>query len=144
MQYHVRPEAVNVAASTTTPLRVVDAHSLLHLRASQAAKAVDAADLVDGRAVLQNLTLRMAATAYGVSMGSVARARRLSPDQRQDVRAGRRPLVLPSPAAPVPTIITSPAALVMSPQEALSWVVSQIGIDRTLNLVNCFELTNTA
>jgi protein-disulfide isomerase-like protein with CxxC motif len=136
--------SMKTTEATAAVPRVVDAHSLRHLRASQAAKAIDAADLVDGLAVLQNLTLRMAATAYGVSMGSVTRARRLSPDQRQAVRAGQRPLVLPSPAAPVPTIITSPAAPVMSPQEALSWVVSQIGIDRTLNLVNCFELTNTA
>ena len=136
--------SMKTTEATAAVPRVVDAHSLRHLRASQAAKAIDAADLVDGLAVLQNLTLRMAATAYGVSMGSVTRALRLSPDQRQAVRAGQRPLVLPSQAAPVPTIITSPAAPVMSPQEALSWVVSQIGIDRTLNLVNCFELTNTA
>ena len=136
--------SMKTTEATAAVPRVVDAHSLRHLRASQAAKAIDAADLVDGLAVLQNLTLQMAATAYGVSMGSVTRALRLSPDQRQAVRAGQRPLVLPSPAAPVPTIITSPAAPVMSPQEALSWVVSQIGIDRTLNLVNCFELTNTA
>lgn len=136
--------SMKTTEATAAVPRVVDAHSLRHLRASQAAKAIDAADLVDGLAVLQNLTLQMAATAYGVSMGSVTRALRLSPDQRQAVRAGQRPLVLPSQAAPVPTIITSPAAPVMSPQEALSWVVSQIGIDRTLNLVNCFELTNTA
>ena len=136
--------SMKTTEATAAVPRVVDAHSLRHLRASQAAKAIDAADLVDGLAVLQNLTLQMAATAYGVSMVSATRALRLSPDQRQAVRAGQRPLVLPSPAAPVPTIITSPAAPVMSPQEALSWVVSQIGIDRTLNLVNCFELTNTA
>src|SRR5262245_29951595 len=130
--------------ATAAVPRVVEAHGLLRMRTSKSAKACDAADFVDGLAVLQNPTLRLAAAAYGVSMGSVTRARRLSPDQRQAVRAGQRPLVLPSRAAPVPTIITSPAAPVMCPQEALSWVVSQIGIDRTLNLVNCFELTNTA
>ena len=62
--------SMKTTEATAAVPRVVDAHSLRHLRASQAAKAIDAADLVDGLAVLQNLTLRMAATAYGVSMGS--------------------------------------------------------------------------
>jgi hypothetical protein len=46
--------------------------------------------LVDGLAVLQNLTPRLAAVAYSVSIGSVARARRSSPEQRQAVRNKRR------------------------------------------------------
>ena len=66
MQYHFKTEAVN-AIATTAPPRVVDAHGLLHLRASKSAKACLAADLVDGLAVLQNPTQRVAAAAYGVS-----------------------------------------------------------------------------
>lgn len=72
--------------TTTVIPRVVDAHSLLHQQGSKSTKACHAADVVDGPAVLQNPTLRLAATAYGVSLGSVARARRLTPEQRE---AGR-------------------------------------------------------
>jgi hypothetical protein len=102
--------SMKILKTTTAAPRVVDAHSLLHLRVSKSVKACGAADVVDGHAVLQNPTLRLAAAAYGVSLGSVARARRLTPEQRQAVRNGQRPLVLPStptappvlPFAPVP------------------------------------------
>ena len=66
--------SMKTTAATAAAPRVVDAHGLLHLRASKSAKACDAADLVDGLAVLQNPTQRVAATAYGLSVGSVARA----------------------------------------------------------------------
>ena len=92
---------MHTTEATAAPLRVVDAHGLLHLqRVSKATKACDAADAVDGLAVLQNPTMRLAAAAYGVSIGSVARARRLSPEQREAVRKGRRPLVLPATRPP--------------------------------------------
>src|SRR5215813_15292271 len=98
--------------TTTAIPRVVDAHSLLHVQMSKSAKACDAADVVDGLAVIQNPTLRLAAAAYGVSLGSVARARCLTPEQRQAVKQGKRPLVLPrTPAAPpVPATPPIPSA----------------------------------
>ena len=36
--------------------------------------------------------MRLTAAAWGVSVGSVARALRLTPEQRQAVRQGKRPL----------------------------------------------------
>ena len=63
--------SMKTTEATAAVPRVVDAHSLLHMRASKSAKACDAADVVDGLAVLQNPTLRLAAAAYGVSIGSV-------------------------------------------------------------------------
>jgi hypothetical protein len=95
--------SMKTTEATAAVPRVVDAHSLLHVRASKAAKACDAADIIDGLAVLQNLTMRLVAAAYEISASSVARACRLTPEQRQAVRRGERPLILPQLAAlPVP------------------------------------------
>jgi hypothetical protein len=87
--------SMRLKETTAAVPRVVDAHGLLLKRTAKAAKACDAADVVDGLAVLQNPTLRLVAAAYGVSESSIALARRLTPDQRQAVRCGQRPLVLP-------------------------------------------------
>jgi hypothetical protein len=138
---------------TTVAVPRVDTHSLLHWRASKAVKACAAADAVDGLAVLQNYTLRLAATAYGVSIGSVARARRLSPEQRQAVRQGKRPLILPrAPSAPstppippaLPGPSTAPATppvspVVMSARERLGQIVKEIGMSATLDLLAATE-----
>jgi hypothetical protein len=129
----------NMKQTTAIP-RVVDAHSLLHTRAKKSAKACDAADLVDGLAVLQNYTLRLAAVAHDVSMGSVSRARRLTPEQRQAVRQGRRPLVLPrTPATPrtpsfIPTMPPVPPTTADA-RAQLHYIISIIGMDATLDLL---------
>jgi hypothetical protein len=126
--------------TTTAIPRVVDAHSLLHLRISKAAKACEAADIVDGLAVLQNHTMRLAAVAYGVSLGSVARARRLTPEQRIAVKQGKRPLVLPhTPAAsPVPTIVP-PSVPPVAMETMLTAIVKKIGIESVLNMLAAHE-----
>ena len=141
--------SMNLKETTAAPPRVVDAHGLLHLRAaSKAVKACDAADAVDGLAILGNFTLKLAAVAYGVSIGSVARARRLTPEQRQAVRQGKRPLVLPRassapPALPVPS--TAPATppvstpVVMGPRERLAEIIAEIGVSATLDLLAATE-----
>ena len=125
--------------TTAAVPRVVDAHGLLHMRASKSAKACDAADVVDGLAVLQNPTLRLAAAAYGVSIGSVARARRLTPEQRDAVRYKKRPLVLPPVSAlPVPLVMpVSPVT--MGPRERLDQIVAEIGLSVTLDLLATAE-----
>jgi hypothetical protein len=141
MQYHFIAPAVNATAFTAVTPRIVDAHSPLHLRASKGAKACDAADIVDGLAVLQNPTLRLAAAAYGISLGSVARARRLTPEQRQAVRRGERPLVLPRvpsapPALPAPSPIPPGT---MGARERLKLIVAELGLDATLDLLAASE-----
>jgi len=139
--------SMQLAKTTAAVPRVVDAHSLLHMRASKATKAVDAADVLDGLVVVQNPTLRLTAAAYGVSIGSVARARRLTPEQRQAVRRGERPLILPRapsapPALPVPP--TAPATppvspVVMGARERLDAIVAEIGLSATLDLLAATE-----
>ena len=144
MQYHLKTAAVNATAITAATPRVVDSHGLLHMRVPKAAKACDAADAVDGLAILGNPTLKLAAVAYGVSIGSVASALRLSPEQRQAVRQKRRPLVLPAipPAPSVPAIPAAPPVITpvtMGPRERLKDIVHEIGLDATLNLLAATE-----
>src|SRR5262249_6819314 len=100
MQYHFDNDTVNVAVSAA-PVRVFDAHSVVHMKASKAVRAVIGADILDGFARLENLTLRLVAVGMGVSVGYLVAAHRLTPEQRQAVRRGKRPLVLPrTPAMP--------------------------------------------
>jgi hypothetical protein len=139
MQYHL--SAVNATATAAVP-RVVDTHGLLHVRrVPKSARACNAADAIDGITILGSPTLKLAAVAFGVSVGSVARALRLTPAQRQAVRQGMRPLVLP-PAPPVPTIVpaTPPAPPVtMGARERLKEIVHEIGFEATLNLLAASE-----
>jgi hypothetical protein len=133
--------------TTTAVPRVVDAHGLLHMQASKAAKACDAADAVDGLTVVQNPTMRLAAAAYGVSVGSVARALQLTPEQRQAVRQGKRPLILPrAPSVPpvLPVPATPPVPVVITPvimgaRQRLADIVNELGLDAVLNLLAASE-----
>jgi hypothetical protein len=133
--------SMKTTEATAAVPRVVDAHSLLHQRASKAAKACDAADVVDGLAVLQNLTLRLVAAAYGVSMSSVVHARRLTPEQRQAVKRSKRPLVLPrTPAAPpVPAIVPASVPPVMEVEKLLAAAVGMVGVNGVLDLLAAKE-----
>jgi hypothetical protein len=136
--------------TTAAVPRVVDAHGLLHLRASKAVKACLAADIVDGLAMLQNPTLRLAATACGVSLGSVARARRLTPEQRKAVGQKQRPLflprapsapsVLPAPLVPSTAPTTPPVSpVVTGPRERLNEIVAEIGLNAVIDLLAATE-----
>jgi hypothetical protein len=137
---------MKLTETTAAVPRVVDAHGLLHMRASKSAKACDAADVIDGLAVLQNPTLRLAAAAYGVSIGSVARARRLTPEQRQAVRRNERPLILPRapsapPALPVSIAPATPPVppVIMGARDKLAEVIAEIGADGVLNMLAAME-----
>jgi hypothetical protein len=115
----------------------VDCHGLLHLHASKAARACDAADACDGLVILGSPTLHVAAVAYGVGPGTIARARRLPPQERDRVREGKRPIVLPHTPAPIP--VTLPATPVTPPVAAtaldrLADIVAELGgVTETLN-----------
>jgi hypothetical protein len=139
--------SMKTTEATAAVPRVVDAHSLLHMLASKAAKACDAADAVDGLAILGHPILRLAAAAYGVSNGSVARALRLTPEQRQAVRRKERPLILPRdpsapPTLPVPAIapaVPPVSPMIMSARERLGEIVNEIGLNATLDLFAATE-----
>jgi hypothetical protein len=124
-----RTDATGLA---TAPPRVVDCHSLLHLRAPKAVRACDAADVCDELVILSRPTLHVAAVAYGVSLWTVARARRLLPQERDQVRKGKRPIV--PPRTPVPFPVMPPTAADV--RARLLNLVDEIGgVDATLDLL---------
>jgi hypothetical protein len=134
-QYMATPGS-GVKPTTTLPaLRVVDAHSLPNRKASKAVKACDGADVLDGLTTLQNLTAKLVAAALGISLSSLAAARRLTPAQRNEVRRGHRPLVLPP--KPVPLPLPPP----VSAEERVAEVVAEFGVATTCGALE--RLTKT-
>ena len=131
---------------TTAVPRIVHVRSLSHLQAPASTLACDAADSVDGRTVLQP-TIPFAAMAWKrISPSSVSAALRLTPEQRDEVRHMRRPLVLPrSPKKlPAPVIpLATPPMLLTSVEDArrqLDAIVEFLGgIDATLSLLAVTE-----
>ena len=104
--------------------------SLAQLRRhmSAPARAVLAADIVDGRIILQGLTAKSIAALVGVSVGCVDRALRLTPDQREQVRRGDRPLVVPRTRKPARSFDWGAVD-----DEVIVEAIRRIGIDRALS-----------
>jgi hypothetical protein len=115
--------------------RAISGASLAQLRRylSPAARACLAADIIDGRVILQGLTAKAVAALVGVSVGSVDRALRLTPQQRAEVCRGDRPLVTPRTYAPTDAGCMSDDMLVE--------VVRRVGIDRALHAMVVAEDT---
>jgi len=79
----------------TRPRPHVDPHSLVHKKKlSKAARAVLGAEILDGRLPLINPTAEMVARVVGASVGYIAQARRLAPEQRWEVVRGTRSLAM--------------------------------------------------
>jgi hypothetical protein len=132
--------AVKPALTQANGASAVDARGLLHRRATQAVKACAAADLVDGFTHLQHPTQRVAAAAYGVSMASAARACCLTVEERDQVRNGERPLVLPAPVPkPVPTTVPAtpptPPTTTINAEQRLLESLDELGLDAVLLLL---------
>ena len=96
-------------------------------RMSAAERACLAADIIDGRVILQGLTAKAIAALVGVNVGYVDRALRLTPEQRAEVCRGDRPLVLPRAPAPASHIDWNAIN-----DDDLVEAVRRIGIDRAL------------
>jgi len=97
-------------------------------RMSAAERACLAADIIDGRVILQGLTAKAIAALVGVNVGYVDRALRLTPEQRAEVCRGDRPLVAPracASAAKIDWDKIDDATLVEA--------VRRIGLERTLD-----------
>jgi len=130
----IKPEIM--PGTALTPFRAIDAHSLPNRKASKAVRAVDAADILDGRMTLQNLTIRLVATALDVSPSSVSNARRLTPAQRDDVRERKRPLVLPTKPAPLklpPPVVADSAPV--SARQKIAEVVAELGVNTAIDMI---------
>lgn len=105
----------------------------LRRRMTPAERACLAADIVDGRVILQGLTTKAVAALVGVSVGYVDHALRLTPEQREQVRHGDRPLVSPRTYPPSDGGCMSDDMLVE--------VVRRVGIDRALHAMVVAEDT---
>jgi hypothetical protein len=108
----------------TAAMPRVDCHSLPHLKDSKAACACNAADCSDGQVLLVNPTLKVLATAYNVSVAYITAAKRLSADERDAVRRGERPLIIPRPAPQT-----------ASPTELVGALVDEFGVEVVLSCV---------
>ena len=132
MLEYIGSQRPDVNPANLPAVRVVDAHSLAHRKAPRATAACDAADLVDGLTRLQNPTIKVAAVACDVSQSYVVKALNLSPAQRDAVRRGERPLVLPPlKALPAP----------MSAEERVAEVVAEFGMATTYSVLGRLKST---
>ena len=116
--------------------RALSGASLAQLvrRKSAAARALLAAEIIDGKIIVQGLTIKAVATIAGCSVGSVFAALRLTPEQREAVERGQRPLVLPQPPAPSMAIDWTKVD-----DETLTDTVRQVGIERVLEAAAAVE-----
>jgi hypothetical protein len=94
---------------------------------STAERAVLAADIVDGRIILQGLTIKAVAALAGASVDYVHHALRLTPEQREQVRRGDRPLVAPRACASAAKIDWEKIG-----DDMLVEAIRRLGVDRTL------------
>src|SRR5215831_9861756 len=100
----------------TVPRPSVDPHSLSHRRLPKQVRAVLGAEILDGHIPLMNPTTGIVVQATGVSSSYIAAARRLSPEQRQDVVRGMRPLVMRKAVPPA-----------LSVEQRLGAIVAELG-----------------
>ncbi len=100
-------------------------------RLSAAERAILAADIVDGRVILQNLTVKAIAAITGANLSYVHAALRCTPEQRERIRRGERPLILPKNAARPSSAPTFDWDSI--DDDALAETVRRIGVDRMLD-----------
>jgi len=129
--------------------RAISGASLAQLRRrmSAAERAVLAADIVNGRVVLQGLAVKAIAALVGVNVGYVDRALRLTPAQRQEVYNGDRPLVPPRAPAPARAGCWGRAGAPIDWEAIgdaeLTEAIRRIGIDRAINATIAAECSIT-
>jgi hypothetical protein len=116
-------------------VKTVTGRYLAHGKLSKPERAVLAADLHDGTAVLGRLTIAQLARLAGVSDTYVRAAIAASPERRRRVKAGEVPLVAPPPVRrtlPLPAPAISFAA---SSDDQVVNLVREIGVGRTWDAI---------
>jgi len=139
---------------TTTASAALSLRSLINThKLTKAARAVLGAEILAGEHDLRP-TAKLVANAVGCSVAYVEAAQKLSPAERDKVRRGLRPLVMPhNPAAPLPPVIMpapaelpapSPSQVIADAQQRLDRLVKEIGLDAVLNLLATTETEKVA
>jgi hypothetical protein len=121
----------NEASVHPTPIK---GRGLACRKLSKTGKALLGAELKKGAVALTDLGVKQIASLVGVSPSYVHRALRLTPAQKEDVRRGLRPLVQPH----APTVMPPKQDV----RERLDQIVSEIGLNNTLELLAASEMTN--
>jgi hypothetical protein len=117
------------------PAVVTGASLARRLRAMTAAqRACSAADVDDGRTPLVDLTAKSIAALHQVSMPYLLAAKKLSPEEREQVRRGERPLVQPKAKQP-----ELPLSLAEFDDVKLIEAIRTIGVERTLEAATAVE-----
>jgi hypothetical protein len=102
-------------------------------------RAILGAEILRGDVKLWTLTAKSVAALLGVSTASLSAAVRATPEQRQQIKNKKRPLVPSHPRAlPAPPMIDWRAI----DDVLLADMVRSIGVDRTLDAAVAAETTN--
>jgi hypothetical protein len=101
-------------------------------------RAVMAAEILDGALIVQNLTAKSIVMIVNANMAYVCAALRSTPEQRELVKRGQRPLIPTRARA-----LRAPAAIDWHSVDdaALTETVRSIGIERTLSALALAERT---
>jgi hypothetical protein len=134
----LRPEVDTGTVVVKVPPRQVTGRYLAHARLTPTERAFLAADIVDGRAVVVDLTATQVARILRTNATYVAAASKLTHAERRAVRYGLRPLIarkpeqlpLPMPAmSAAPTTISLAEAWVAASDDERTAFVEEVGID---------------
>ena len=109
--------------------------SQVRRRMSAVERAVLAADILDGRVVLQGLTAKAVSELVGANLSYVHRAVLLTPEQRIAVVRGDRPLITPAPRAAAPAVDWAKIG-----DDMLVEAIKMIGVNRTLDAAAAAEV----
>jgi hypothetical protein len=117
--------------SATTAPRVLNGRGIAHRHPDKRRRAVLAAELADGRAIIQ-LSIGQLAELLGVSRTYIKVARKLTPEKRLAILSGRdntsfRPLL----TSPIPRLVLMAPAGTPS-DESLAALAHRVGPDRWL------------
>jgi hypothetical protein len=103
------------------------AQMVRHMRPAE--RALIAADIVDGKVIVQGMTTKSVAMIVGTSIASAFAALRLSPEQREAVKRGQRPLVTSRSSAKSESVGVDWTKV---DDETLTDIVWEVGIERVL------------
>jgi hypothetical protein len=128
---HMHNTNGNGSAIAAPRVRVLNGRGIAHRRPNKRRRAVLAAELADGHAIVQ-LSIGQLAGLFGVSRTYIDKARKLTPEMRREILVGPdstafRPFLSP----PVPRF-PSPALAGIPSDESLAVLAHRVGPDRWL------------
>ena len=121
----------NGNGSATAAPRVLNGRGISHRHPDKRRRAVLAAELADGRAIVQ-LSIVQLAELLGVSRTYIDTARRLTPGKRRAILSGQDSTSFQTLLSPSPVRLASPALVGTPSDESLTALAHHVGPDRWL------------